>query len=135
MESLREASLSPPLDDSHGMESLQEASSLDPALWLDQPTKDSVNMPPKVSTASPTSKLLPQSKMSQDSAVRRGRSKTKPTLPELRDNVRARRSKTKNHRGDGSGGKGVASDQGTLFGLSPPTQGFKPRFQSLPQSK
>ncbi|KAG6040539.1 hypothetical protein E4U39_007087 [Claviceps sp. Clav50 group G5] len=133
MESLREASLSPPLDDSHGMGSLRESSSLDPALWPDQPTKDWVNMPPKVSTASPTSKSLPQSKMSQDSAVRRGRWK-KRFMEDVRA-VRAEMLKTKNHRGGGSDGKRVASDQGTSFGPSPPTQGSKARFQSLPQSK
>ncbi|KAG6104527.1 hypothetical protein E4U13_008344 [Claviceps humidiphila] len=136
-ETLREASLSPLLDNSHdmednshGMESLRESSSIDPELNV-QP----VPARAKVSTASPTSKSLPQSKMSQDSAVRRGRSKTKLKLPESRDNVRARLLNPKNRRGGGSGDKGVAFSRGTLSGPSPPTQGFKARFQSLPQSK
>ncbi|KAG6090878.1 hypothetical protein E4U31_007593 [Claviceps sp. LM219 group G6] len=133
MESLREESLSPLLDNSHGrhgMESLRESSSIDPELNV-QPVPAGA----KVSTASPTSKSLPQSKMSQDSAVRRGRSKTKLNLPESRDNVRARLLNPKNRRGGGSGDKGVAFSRGTLSGPSPPTQGFKARFQSLPQSK
>ncbi|KAG6230978.1 hypothetical protein E4U48_007911 [Claviceps purpurea] len=133
----RDWSRSPALDDSHGMESLREPSSLDPALWPDQPTKDCEDMPPvpaeaKVSTASPTSKSLPQPKMSQDSAVRRGNSKTKLSLSKPYYNVHARMSKTKNHLG---GGKGVASDQGASFGPAPPSQGFKARFQNLPKSK
>ncbi|KAG6309379.1 hypothetical protein E4U44_007006 [Claviceps purpurea] len=133
----RDWSRSPALDDSHGMESLREPSSLDPALWPDQPTKDCEDMPPvpagaKVSTASFTSKSLPQPKMSQDSAVRRGNSKTKLSLSKPYYNVHARMSKTKNHLG---GGKGVASDQGASFGPAPPSQGFKARFQNLPKSK
>ncbi|KAG6092092.1 hypothetical protein E4U14_000867 [Claviceps sp. LM454 group G7] len=129
-ETLREASLSPLLDNSHDMESLRESSSIDPELNM-QP----VPARAKVSTASPTSKSLPQSKMFQDSAVRRGRSKTKLNLPESRENGRARMLNPKNRRGGGSGDKGVAFSRGTLSGPSPPTQGFKARFQSLPQSK